>query len=80
MIGDSISCLEFQRQLPELVGSGVNFVAHPHLQSCELCRTLLADLESIAEAARQMFPIVDPPDELWGQIEFALRDEKSTMD
>jgi len=42
---------------------------HPHLESCELCRALLADLETIAEAARQLFPIEEPPDELWEHIE-----------
>jgi predicted anti-sigma-YlaC factor YlaD len=70
-----LSCAEFQAQLPELIGSGEDVAAHPHLQSCELCRALLADLETIAEAARQLFPIVEPPDELWEQIESAIRHE-----
>ena len=39
-------------------------VFHPHIQRCELCRALLADLETIAEAARRLFPIEEPPDEL----------------
>ena len=54
MTGDpgKMSCAEFQAQLPELIGSGEDVPAHPHLQSCELCRALLADLETIAEAAR----------------------------
>ena len=46
-----MSCAEFQAQLPELIGSGADASAHPHIQSCELCRALLADLETIAEAA-----------------------------
>ena len=49
--------------------------AHPHMQSCELCRALLADLETIAEAARQLFPAVEPPDELWEHIESAIKSE-----
>ena len=61
-----MSCAEFQAQLPELIGSGADAAAHPHIQSCELCRALLADLETIAEAARQLFPVVEPPDELVG--------------
>jgi hypothetical protein len=70
-----ISCADFQAQLPELIGSGANVSAHPHIESCELCRALLADLETIAEAARQLFPAVEPPDDLWRQIESAIQSE-----
>jgi predicted anti-sigma-YlaC factor YlaD len=73
---NKLTCAAFQGQLPELIASGEDVTAHPHLQNCELCRALLADLESIAEAARQLFPIVEPPDELWEQIEFAIKKEK----
>ena len=73
-----LSCAAFQAQLPELIGAGVNVSAHPHVQSCELCRALLSDLETIAEAARQLFPIEEPPDEVWEHIESALKHEKPT--
>jgi len=73
---NKLSCAAFQAQLPELIGSGENAAAHPHVQSCELCRALLADLETIAEAARQLFPIVEPPDDLWAQIESAIQNEE----
>jgi hypothetical protein len=72
----NLTCAEFQAQLPELIGSGVDIGDHPHLQSCDLCRALLADLETIAEAARQLFPVVEPPDELWEHIESAIKEEK----
>jgi hypothetical protein len=36
----------------------------------------LADFEIIAETARQLFPIVEPPDELWEHIEFAIKEDK----
>jgi hypothetical protein len=71
-----MTCEQFQDQLPELIGSGVDVSAHPHLLSCTRCCTLLDELESIAEAARQLFPIVEPPDELWEHIELALMDKK----
>jgi hypothetical protein len=71
-----MSCAEFQAQLPELIGSGANASDHPHIQNCELCTSLLADLETIAEAARQLFPVVEPPDDLWAQIESKIKDEK----
>jgi hypothetical protein len=67
-----VSCAEFQAQLPDLIGSG-SATGHPHLQSCELCGALMADLETIAEAARQLFPGVEPPDEVWENIESALK-------
>jgi hypothetical protein len=36
----------------------------------------LADLRTIAEAARQLFPSVEPPDEVWEHIESAIKREK----
>jgi hypothetical protein len=71
-----MDCEEFQSQLPEMIGAGGDLASHPHLQSCALCRALLADLETIAEAARRLFPIEEPPDELWNQIELGIQQEK----
>jgi hypothetical protein len=45
------------------------------LQNCLRCRALIADLESIAEAARELLAAVEPPDKLWEQIESALKNE-----
>jgi hypothetical protein len=74
---NKMSCEAFQAQLPELIGSGENVSTHPHLENCELCRALLADLETIAEAARQLFPVEEPPDELWEHIESAIKNEEA---
>jgi len=74
---NKLTCAEFQAQLPDLIGSGDQIAEHPHFGTCELCRALLADLETIAEAARQLFPIVEPPDELWDHIESAIKDEEA---
>lgn len=74
---DHSSCAEFQAHLPELIGSGVNVSEHPHIQSCELCRALLAELETIAQAARDLFPAVEPPEDLWKNIETAIKGEGS---
>jgi len=70
-------CAEFQSRLPELIGAGEDLSRHAHIQSCELCRALLADLETIAEAARQLLPAVEPPDEIWRHIESAIQDKSS---
>jgi len=75
-----MSCAEFQGKLPELIGSGVDASTHPHIQSCGLCRALLADLETIAEAARQLLPVVDPPEDLWAHIESAIKSEDGDID
>lgn len=71
-----MSCAEFQDHLPELIGSGENAANHPHIQSCELCRAFLADLEAIAQAARELFPSVEPPEELWENIESAIKGDR----
>ncbi|HVU48432.1 MAG TPA: hypothetical protein VHD85_20040 [Terracidiphilus sp.] len=72
-----MSCAEFQARLPELISSGCNVADHEHLKNCDLCRALLADLETIAEAARQLFPSVDPSDKLWAQIESAIQNDST---
>jgi hypothetical protein len=75
---NSMTCEDFQAQLPDLIGSGQSAANHPHLRQCARCKALLADLETIAEAARQLLPIVDPPDDLWDQIESAIKQEETS--
>jgi hypothetical protein len=76
-----MTCEQFQAQLPELIGFGEVLANHPHLQQCPRCQALLADLETIAEAARQLLPIVEPPEEVWEHIESAIKKaEKSSPD
>jgi hypothetical protein len=71
-----MSCEEFQAQLPELIGSGAVASAHPHVQTCELCGAFLAELEAIAAAARELFPVEDPSDRVWEQIRSAIQEEE----
>lgn len=73
----NLTCAEFQAQLPELIGSGEDISNHPHAQSCELCGSFLAELQTIAEAARQLFPVEEPSDKLWDQIESAIKSEEN---
>jgi hypothetical protein len=77
---NNLTCTEFQAQIPELIGSGEQIGNHPHLRSCRLCRALLADLDAIAQAARQLFPVEEPPDALWDHIESAIVKEEATSD
>jgi len=71
-----MSCEEFQERLPELIGSGAAAASHPHVQKCELCRAFLAELEAIAAAARELFPIEEPSDRVWEQIQSAILEEE----
>lgn len=73
----NMSCAEFQARLPDLISSGEDLSDHPHLRECDLCRALLADLQTIADAARQLFPPEEPPSGIWEKIESALKDESS---
>jgi hypothetical protein len=75
MTGDpkNLSCQEFQAQLADLIGSGEDAARHPHVRNCAICRALLADLETIAEAARKLLPIQQPKEDLWDRIEMAIR-------
>lgn len=75
---DEMSCEEFQAQLADLISSGQDLSQHPHLKHCPRCRALLADLETIAEAARQLLPVEPPEDDLWERIESAIQKEESS--
>ena len=77
---NEMSCAAFQAQLPDLIGSGEDISEQTHLKDCETCRTLLAELETIAQAARQLFPIEEPPDEVWEHIESAIKKERGLVD
>ena len=79
MNGDpkNMTCEEFQSQLADLVGSGADVSQHPHLQTCDNCRALLADLQTIADAAKQLFPIEQPEEDLWDRIELAINGTKT---
>ena len=72
----SMRCADFQAQLPELIGSGASAAEHPHVLECDLCRELLENLEAIALAARQLFPEVEPPDEVWEHIKSAIKKDE----
>ena len=74
--GSKMTCKEFHAIMPDLIGSGDNIHLHPHVQTCELCRALISDLETIRDAARELFPAVEPPDTLWSQIESAISKEE----
>jgi hypothetical protein len=64
-----MTCAEFTAQMAQLVACGEDIFAHPHVKRCRVHRALLEDLETIARAAQQLFPAVDPSDKVWANIE-----------
>jgi hypothetical protein len=79
MTGDpkNMSCQEFQERLAELIGSGEDAASHPHLQTCANCRAFLADLQAIADAARQLL-LEEPDENLWDRIEMSIKNEEGS--
>lgn len=76
----SMSCEEFQNQLAELVGSGADVKNHPHITICENdCLRLYQDLQTIADAAKQLFQDQQPEDNLWERIESAIKKEDGSV-
>lgn len=71
----SMTCEEFQAQLSDLVGSGADVASHPHIKDCDICRQLYEELQTIADAARQLFAEEQPEDSLWERIESAIKKE-----
>lgn len=81
MTGDreNLSCQEFQEQMADLIGTGEDVASHPHLQTCANCRALLADIQTIADAAKQLFRTEEQPQEdLWERIELAIKQEEGS--
>ena len=70
--GSSMSCDEFQQQLPELFESGRPLDSEEHLQTCEQCASLVRDLQYIASQAKLLLPLHDPSPAVWDKIEAKL--------
>jgi predicted anti-sigma-YlaC factor YlaD len=77
---NSMTCAEFQNQLSDLVGSGADIENHPHIKECDICRQLYQELQTIADAARQLFPDQQPEDNLWERIETAIKNEDGAVE
>jgi hypothetical protein len=66
-------CAVFQGSMADRIGAGEDLQADPHMLTCERCRSLVRELEQIAEAARQLIPVEqEPREDLWAQIQLAI--------
>jgi hypothetical protein len=70
-----MNCAEFQEILPEVFDSGRTAEQESHLKSCPVCSDLVAELDLIANEARQLQETAEPSPRVWASIEIALRQE-----
>jgi hypothetical protein len=71
-----MNCAEFQRDLPYIIDSGGNAEHRAHLATCPVCSDLVSDLRYIAEQAKLLVPMEEPPARVWQNIEQALQQEQ----
>lgn len=70
-----MTCAEFQNALPYIIDSGGNPEHEEHLRSCPVCHDLVQDLRYIAEQAKLLVPMEDPPQRVWDGIQRSLERE-----
>ncbi len=70
-----MTCLEFERVLPDILGGDRVFEQEQHLRSCSACRSLVSDLNAISQQARSLQACEEPSPRVWNSIEIALRQE-----
>jgi hypothetical protein len=70
-----MTCEEFTARMPQLIASGRDVFAHPHVKKCRTHRALLEELDAIAQVAQQLFPDVDPSDRVWEKIKDEIAPE-----
>jgi hypothetical protein len=80
---DSLSCADFQQQLPDMFAAGADGITDDptileHLKTCENCSALVRDLQYIADQARQLLePTHEPSDNVWEKIQKSLASDPS---
>ncbi len=72
---ENMNCAEFHKELPLLIGEGNKLDQSAHLQGCENCRSLVADLQYIADQAKLLLPMHDPNPRVWNNIQSSLERE-----
>jgi hypothetical protein len=70
-----MTCLEFERDLPECVEGKPSPEQQAHLNSCPTCSGLLLDLNSIASQAKMLSAAEEPSAAVWNALEQRLRSE-----
>lgn len=73
-----MTCAEFQKVLPFIIDTGGNPEQEAHLASCPVCRDLVMDLKYIAEVAKLLVPMIEPPARVWENVQQAIETEERT--
>ncbi len=71
----TMSCTEFQNDLPLIIDTGGSPEHKKHLEACEVCRDLVNDLRYIADQAKLLVSMEDPSPRVWAGIEEKLKQE-----
>jgi len=74
-----MTCAEFERALPDVIGGGRSAEQEAHLKSCPACSGLMLDLDVILRESRQLQAAEEPAGKVWVCIEEALREWESEM-
>jgi hypothetical protein len=70
-----MTCAEFQKVLPYIIETGGKPEEEEHLRECSICSDLVQDLKYIAEQAKLLVPMEDPPAKVWDGIKGSLERE-----
>jgi hypothetical protein len=70
-----MTCVEFERDLPDLLDGLRSPELQAHLNSCPFCSGLVADLNFIASQAPQLQEAEEPSPRVWNALEAQLRHE-----
>lgn len=75
-----MTCAEFQAVLPYIIDNGGNAEQQEHLRQCAVCADLVSDLKYIAEQAKLLVPMMEPPTKVWDGIKSSLQREGLVRD
>jgi ribosomal protein S15P/S13E len=70
-----MNCADVQRNQPDIMDGSGDPELQAHLKSCASCSELVSDLGLIANAARQLSNVEEPPARVWVNIANQLRAE-----
>jgi len=70
-----MQCEELELVLEQSAGEPLPASARAHVESCGICRQLLAELERIEAVARELPAEVEPPERVWISLRAQLKSE-----
>ena len=63
-----MTCTEFQKVLPHIIDSDLTAEEYAHIESCRVCSNVIADLKHIAQNAKVLASLQEPPARVWHTI------------